>query len=168
MSSNVTVTTHGERELAIRFERFPEELRERLAARIDGFTAELLARVEGKTPVLTGALQGEEGERTYNDRPGRIAGYVGVYAAGAADPTNAYAKAATIEYGTDKPRRAFERKGTLAQMLTGNRRRIVEKLSRQVHIEPARYLRDPIQDMQPEVLAGIAEELAQVTAEANA
>ncbi len=148
---------HGDRELAVRFEVFPDKLRERLVSRIESLTQELYERVEAATPVKTGELVGEETIRDYADQPGRIAGYVGVFAP--QDPANQYAKAATLEYGTNKPRRAFERKKVMLTELTSARRRLVGQMSRSVHIEAIRYLRDPTKEMEPEVLAAIEEEV---------
>lgn len=115
------------------------------------------------TPHLTGTLQGEETERVFGDNPERVAGYVGVYAPEGG--SNEYAKAATLEYGTNKPRRAFQRRAGLMAALLGPRLRIIGKLSKVVHIDPIRYLRDPLDEMQPEVLAAFQEVLTEAIAD---
>lgn len=165
MSSGVTVTTHGDRELALRFESFPHALHDQLLARISGLTAQLLARVVSATPHLTGDLQGEETERIFGDSPERVAGYVGVYAPG--DPAKEYPKAATLEYGTNKPRRAFQRRAGLMAALLGPRLRVIGKLSKVVHIEPVRYLRDSLDEMEPEVVTAFQDVLNQAIADDN-
>lgn len=147
-----SVIVRGERELALRFDRFPIELHKQLAERIEALTDLLEGRVETETPVRTGRLRSEIRERVFIDQPERVAGYVSVYAPG--KPTE-YPKAATLEYGTDKPRRIF------ARALSG-RSKVVSRMTRPVHITARRYLRDPIEDIRPEAEAAFAEVLAQM------
>ena len=162
----VTMTTRGERELALRFESFPVQLHDKLLARITGLTAELESRIEAATPVgKTGKLRSEETQRIFGDVATRVAGYVGIYAPGGG--SGAYAKAATIEYGTNKPRRAFEKRGSMVDGLYSPRRRIINKLSKPVHIEAFRYLRGPLEAMRSEIEAALAEVVSSTVDEAN-
>lgn len=156
----MTVTVRGERELALRFDAFPTRAHERIRQRIQALTAELEARVQAATPVRTGRLRGEITERVFSDDPERIAGYVSVFSG---DPRE-YPKAATLEYGTDKPRRAFEKRSLLDKMM-GGRRRIVARLSKPAHIQAYRYLRAPLDAMRPEIEAALDEALAEAAAE---
>lgn len=165
MTDGVTITTRGDRELTLRFESFPSHLHDKLLARIGGLTEQLQARVVAATPHLTGTLQSEETERVFGDSPERVAGYVGVYAP--SDPAKEYPKAATLEYGTNKPRRAFQKRAGLMAALLGPRLRIIGKLSKAVHIEPVRYLRDSLDEMQPEVIAAFQEVLNEAIADDN-
>ena len=69
-----TVTTRGERELALRFDTFPVRAHQKLQERINGLTAELGARVQAATPVRTGRLRSEITPNLYADQPDRVAG----------------------------------------------------------------------------------------------
>ena len=91
----MTVTTRGERELALRFETFPARARQKIESRITSLIESLQSRAEAAAPRLTGALQSEITGRVYGE-PNRIAGYVSVYAPGV---PREYAKAATLETG---------------------------------------------------------------------
>lgn len=163
--SGVTVTTQGDKELAIRFEKFPTELHAALFARIQVLTATLEARVQAATPHLSGTLQSEETERTFGDVATRVAGYVGVYAPN--DPTKEYPKAATLEYGTDRPRRAFKKGFGLRAGLTAHRKLIVGKLSKPVHIEAKRFLRASLESMRSDILAAFDDVINTKVEEAN-
>ena len=168
MSGGITITTKGERELAAqRFESLPaRSARTRLVERIDQLTAQLYARVRAATPHKTGKLKGEESERVFGDQQTRVAGYVSVYANDGAQ--NEYAKAATLEYGTDKPRRSFQKRTGLAAGLFGRRRQIMGKLSRPVHLDPRRYLRDSIAAMQSQVASELQAVIDETVRDANA
>lgn len=136
------VVMRGDRELSARFDQFPENARKRLEERITGIVDSLEARIEGTAPRgKTGRLRSEIKSRVYSS-PGRVAGYVSVYAPGVAGE---YAKAATLEYGSDKPRRAFARSTSLTSRLTRSSRRIVSRISKPVHIEARHYLRGPFE-----------------------
>lgn len=149
----------GERELAVRFETFPQDARQRIEQRINAFVDRLQGRIQGAAPYRTGRLRSEIKGRVYSTQT-RVAGYVSVYAPGA---PNEYPKAATLEYGSNKPRRAFERGGGLVARLTGSRRRIVSRISKPVHIDALRYLRGPFDDLAPEFRAEIDAALNEVT-----
>ena len=155
----MAVTITGERELALKFDRFPAEAHDALEQRITSIIESLQARIEGVTPHKTGKLRSEIRSRIYSS-PKRIAGYVSVYAPGDA---NEYPKAATLEYGSDKPRRAFEKRAELA--LGRSKRRIVSRMSKPVHIVARRYLRGPLADMASEIQAQLEAALAEAAAE---
>jgi hypothetical protein len=158
----MTAETTGDRELALRFETFPTRARAKLVDRITSLTDTLHARVEAATPHLTGKLQSEITSKVYADNPDRVAGYVEVYAPGA---PGEYPKAATLEYGSDKPRRAFERTGGLLSRLGKPRRRIAGRVSASVHIEAFRYLRGPFADLESEMYAELNAALAEAANE---
>lgn len=150
----------GERELALKFDEFPYVVRDRLEVRLTELIESLKSRVEGTRPVTpgkSGKLHSEIAGRVYSSNH-RVAGYVSIYAPGEQE---AYAKAAALEYGSNKPRRQFMRQGRLAAMFTSSRRRIVAKLSKPVHLEAYRYLRGPFTDTENEFREVCEEVLAE-------
>lgn len=161
--SSANVITRGERELAQRFETFPTRARARLTERITALTKQLEARVEAATPQgKTGRLRSEVSSRVLTDNPNRVAGYVQIYAP---DLPSEYAKAATLEYGTNKPRRIFQRGGGLLGRLS--RRRVVARMTRPVRIAPFRFLRGPLEEMRPEIELALDEAIAGAVAEGD-
>lgn len=161
----MTAETTGDRELALRFETFPTRAHAKLVDRITSLTETLHGRVDaamGRFAHPTGKLQSEITSKVYADNPNRVAGYVEVYAPGA---PGEYPKAATLEYGTDKVRRAFERTGGLLARLGGARRRIIERASKPVHIEAFRYLRGPFADFEDEMRTELNAALAETAEE---
>jgi hypothetical protein len=148
----MTVVTRGDRELSLRFEQFPAAAHEKLKERITGLVDDLRARAEAAAPVKSGALRSEITGRVFADNPQRIAGYVGIQGSQPGD----YAKAAALEYGVNKPRKIIERLGS---------RRIVERLSRDVHMRAFRYLRGSIEGMRGEVEAELSAALTEAVEE---
>ena len=143
MALAVKVTITGAREAGVKFERFPEEAHDKIAERIHGLTDRLYERILDAEPFKTGKLKSETVEREFDDNGHRIAGYVSIFA-----PSDVaeYAKAATLEYGTDKPRKVADRGGLLLR-ITGSSRRIHARLSKPVHIAAMRFLRGPLAEM---------------------
>jgi hypothetical protein len=146
MALAVKVTIAGAREAGARFDHFPREAHDNIAQRIHGLIDRLYERILTAEPFKTGKLKSETVAREFDDRADRIAGYVSIYAP--SDPKE-YAKAATLEYGTDKPRKIASRGGVLMR-LTGSSRRIEARLSKPVRIEAMRFLRGPLEDMRDE------------------
>lgn len=162
----VTVTTRGARELAVRFEQFPQELRAKLSERINEATESLYEAIRvaavDRFSHPTGRLQSEIAGRLYDNESGRIAGYVSVRAG---SDSNEYAKAATLEYGSDKPRKVSARAGSGAWMrITGSSRRIYGRTGEPAHIPAFMYLRGPFEEMRPEIEAALVEAISQVIA----
>ncbi len=163
MSDSVTVTTRGDRELALRFETFPQRAHQKLLERITRITQTLEARVEAARPVSpgrSGMLRSEIKDRVYGDQPDRVAGYVQVYAPGAPE----YAKAATLEYGSDKVRRVFSKGGLVDRL---SKRRLVGRMSQPAHIQEFSYLRGSLAGMQSEIQSELAAALDEAVNEAN-
>lgn len=158
MSSGVGITTKGERELALRFDTFPTRAREKLKERIEPLTDALLLRIQGATPYATGKLRGQETSRIFADQPDRVAGYVSI----AGQSQNDFAKAATLEYGTDKVRQRLEKGGLAARLGSG---RLAERVTKPAHVAAFRYLRKPFEEMEPEIRAALEEAIAEVAAE---
>lgn len=157
----MTVETTGGRELALRFDTFPARAHAKLVDRITSLTDRLKARVEAATPFKTGKLRTEITSAVYADKPDRVAGYVEVYAPGA---PGEYPKAATLEYGSDKPRRRAD-SGGIFRRLGAGQKRIESRLTKAVHIEAYRYLRGPFAEMTDEVYSELNAALAEAAAE---
>ena len=162
----MTVIIRGDKEVSQRFETFPTRARQKIRDRISALTDELAARIKAATPVKTGKLQGEITPRIYDGDSGRVAGYVSVFASDGADTE--YPKAATLEYGTNKPRRPAERVSKIASRASAPSRRIAGRMSKAVHLAPLRYLRGPLEQMRPEIEAALDEAVAEAAAEDDA
>jgi hypothetical protein len=150
----MTVVTRGEREISQRFDEFPTAAHERLRQRITRLVDELQERAQAAAPERTGQLKSEITGRVFADNPQRVAGYVGIQA----PSSNDYAKAAALEYGVNKPRKIVARAGRA-------QRRIIERLSKTVHMRAFRYLRDSIEAMRPEIESELAAALNETAEE---
>lgn len=164
----LTITESGAREISKRLEEFPDELHQKLVVRIRGVVEQLYARVLQVVPHRTGRLSGEIVERMFTDAKYRVAGYVSVYTDDPGpSPHNEFAKAATLEYGTDRPRAIKSEHGVMTR-LRGSSRRMKARMSKPAEIEARRYLRGPLDQMRPEIMALIEQAIAEAVAEANA
>jgi hypothetical protein len=153
--------TRGDRELALRFEKFPTQAHAKLEGRMHKLVDSLQAHAEALAPNRTGRLKTEIKSRVFADSPTRIAGYVEVYAPGV---PGEYAKAATLEYGTDKPRRVLvERFSKLLGRFS--KRRLVARVTKPIHIRAFRYLRGASAEIRGEVETELAAALAEAAAE---
>jgi hypothetical protein len=161
----VTIVTRGERETSLRFDKFPSKLTARLEQKIRDLTEMLDERIEAVTPKKTGLLRSEITPKVYTgDNGDRVAGYVSVFAG---DRAKEYAKAATLEYGTDKPRRIPDHGGVFRKLGRGQKR-IESRLTRPARTIAFRFLRQPFEQMQPEIIAGLEEAVAETVAEDEA
>jgi hypothetical protein len=159
------VVTRGEREISLRFETFPTRLHQKLVDRITALTTTLEQRIEAVTPKRTGLLRSEITEKIYaSDSQNRVAGYVSVYAGG---NSKEYAKAATLEYGSNKPRKLADR-GSRVLAMFSKANKFERRLSKTPHIEAFRYLRQPLEDMKPEIQAALEETVVETVAEDEA
>jgi hypothetical protein len=162
----MSVVTRGDREISARFEAFPQRAKAKLQERITALTSQLEERVRDATPVRTGLLKSEIKLSIYgSNEQGRVAGYVSVYAGG---NSSEYAKAATLEYGSNKPRKLGARSSSLAARLTAGGRNLARRISTAPHIEAFRYLRGPFEQMKPEIEASLNEGIAEAVAEGEA
>lgn len=148
------VVTRGASEISLRFDEFPSHLKDKIEARVRELTEMLDARVEAATPVKTGLLRSEIKLNVYSS-PSRVAGYVSVFAP---DRPGEYAKAATLEYGSNKTRK-------LADRMAGPRKRLERRVSKPAHIEAFRYLRGPFESMRPEIEAALDETVVEAAVE---
>lgn len=143
----------GERQLALRFERFPEIARQRLRGALEGIEARLEAAVRAAEPSRSGELRSETQGRVV-ERGDRITAIVSVRPRGPADA----GKAAALEYGAT---RAFEVRAHSAMLAHLWARAIapitveVGPYRRTPNIAPQRYLRGPIEAMRGQALAAM-------------
>lgn len=147
------LVSRGERELIQRFDEFPTCARAKLTERMRSLINELQSRSRAAAPFKEGTLRGEIGSRVFADQPTRIAGYVGVYA----QDDKEYPKAATLEYGSDAVRKR----------LSQERNRLIERISKPVHIKEFAYLRGPFEGMRDEIEAALAEALQEAAEESQ-
>ncbi len=160
---SATVVIKGARAIELRFGEFPAKAHQMIEQRITALTDVLQARIEAAAPVKTGRLRSEIKGRIYADQANRVAGYVSVYSPEGG--SNEYAKAATLEYGTNKPRRAFSRLNKIEALLGQSKRRIIGKMSKPVHIQAFAYLRGPLEQMRPEIEAALNDAIAATVTE---
>jgi hypothetical protein len=152
----------GDREVALGYERFPDELRDRIRARMQRIVDRLESASRDAAPYKTGKLKSEIHGRVYADNPQRVAGYVQVTAAGGG--SDEYRKAGALEYGVNKSR-------SIAGRLAG--RNLVSRLRSQrvrdrlinspIHQRAYRYLRGPLDEMRGEIEAEMTEAIGEAT-----
>jgi hypothetical protein len=159
----MSVITRGDREISARFEAFPQRAKAKLQERIGALTAQLEERVREAAPHKSGQLRSEVKLSMYSGQ-NRVAGYVSIYAG---DNSKEYAKAATLEYGTDKPRRIPDHGGIFRRLGAGQKR-IESRLTNPARIQAFRYLRGPLDQMKSEIEASLDEGIAEAIAESEA
>lgn len=165
---DIRIDVTGDRRVGLRFEEFPDALYEALKQAIDGLGAELFARVVAATPSLTGRLRGQERYRLFTD-PERITAYVDV----AAGKTSggAYAKAGALEYGAHRSTKvgahAMRLDHNWGQKLAAPMDVLVAAYNRTPNIDEHSFLRGPLAEMRPEILARLNAVVEKAAAEAN-
>jgi hypothetical protein len=167
MAEFIGIEVQGERQVALRFEQFPQFAHDRILAALQDIEGRLEAAVRGAEPARTGRLQGETGGRVY-DHGDRMAAVVGVRAR--SGDSNEAGKAAALEYGAH---RAFEVRAH-AMSLTHLWGRAIAPISVQVaghtrrpNISERRYLRGPIDAIRGAALDQIRNAVAEAVAEAS-
>lgn len=94
----VHIDITGVRHVALRFEEFPDTLRDDLRKEIDALMLELYARIEAATPTLTGRLHSQERPKLFDDE-NSIKGSVFIAGKGSGSKSD-FAKAGALEYGS--------------------------------------------------------------------
>jgi|SRR5581483_6594091 len=159
---DVHAVVTGDRQVALRFEEFPDALYQDLKAEIETLTDELYALVVAATPARTGRLRSEERARVFAD-PQHIKGQVTV--------TGEFAKAGALEYGAHRPTRVRSHPMRLdhawGQAFAEPETVIVEAFTRTPNIEAYAFERGPLDEMQPQIIAGLEAVVAKAAAEAN-
>jgi hypothetical protein len=148
----------GEREIGLRFEKFPDQAHDRLKEAMESLKGRLESGVKGDAPVREGKLQSEIGGQVYDDGD-HLAAQVGVHAQGASD----YGKDAALEYGAHGRAqvRAHEARLTHVFGRPAELEVTVSAHERQVDIEERRYLRGPFDAIREEALAEMRQALSE-------
>lgn len=162
----IRIEVSGERQAALRFEEFPNELHAELLAEIESLTAELYGRVEAQIPSKSGRLRAQADMRIFDD-PERISGVVSIHG----ERSNDYAKAAALEYG------AFNRHGVAQHRmwldhfwslkLSRPIRVLVGAYSRTANISEHRFLRGPLEQLRGEAIDRLNSVVEQATDKAE-
>lgn len=151
--SMIKIDLEGDRRAGLRFEEFPEQLRDDLRKEIDALTNELRNRIATAIPKDTGALRGTLRAVRYDD-PDRVTGYISV----AKGDANMSRKAAALEYGSAGiPQGVKAHKMRLGHVFEEKLRSpltvIVEKFNRQPDVKAQRFLRGPMEAMRPKIMS---------------
>jgi hypothetical protein len=158
----ILVESKGGRAFTLRLDQFPKDLHDELRARMQGVTEQLEAKARGLAPYKTGTLRSEITGRTFSDVETRVASYTNVFAPNPPPGKNEYAKAATLEYGSDKARKINAKS-------VSNIGRITEKAkSRAAHIEAFLYLRGALDEIQAQAIPEIQAAVDAAVAKGNA
>jgi hypothetical protein len=173
--SDIQVAMHvdGERVVIAKYSAMPGRTRRILRRRITALSRALQGGVRAAIPVRKSprwpsalpALAQFIVSKVYADNPARVAGYVSVYA-----PSNPaeYAKAATLEYGSTRPRAVRDEARGVMRRLRGSSRRIRARLGKPAVIRAYRYLRGPLGDMRAEVVAALEEGIVEAVTQVEA
>lgn len=100
---NVHIANESALQAGLRFEEFPDELRDALRNEISALTRELLNRERPAVPVQTGKLVSQIRDAVHND-PERIRGVVYLAGKGSGSGSD-FAKAGALEYGSKTGKR---------------------------------------------------------------
>lgn len=135
MQINITVV--GDRAIALKFQRIPVAIHDRLLATITRLTEELYSRIEAAEPKLSGRLESRTTERI-TDRDNLIAGAVRI-----GGSRGDKLKALALEFGAHGTAsvHAYSRGHDAA----------VSAYTRQVNIAEHRFLRGPFDAMAGEI-----------------
>jgi len=168
MADFIKIDITGVRRAGIRFDAFPDALYEDLRKEITALSAELLGRVEARTPDRTGRLRGQERVRVFADKD-HIKGQVDVEGdKGSQD----FAKAASLEYGAHGATKVGAHEMRLdhhwAEKMAAAEMVIVQAYTRSANIAEVAFERGPLAEMQPEIVARLNAVVEKAAAEANA
>lgn len=151
MMDSIRIGIKGDRQAGLRFDEFPDDLRDGLRAEIDSLSRELYARVQGAIPDRTGDLRSKARVRLFDDKD-RVTGYVDI--AGQKGSQD-FAKAGALEYGAHRTKQVKQHQMRLDhywhEKLTAPRTVIVKAFDRRNNQTEHRFLRGPLAAMQPEV-----------------
>lgn len=159
MTDDISVIITGDRDVELRFDEFPDRLRDTLRERISGLTDELAARVRGAVPKRTGKLAGEIVDEL-RETPDEITGIVTL--------SGEFAKAAALEYGGTGETFSVRAHDMRLDHLWGRAASLVVSVpehGRSRHDAARRFLRGPLEAMRGEVVASL-NEAVQTTAAA--
>lgn len=160
----------NDRWVSLRFEKFPEELRDDLLDEIEDLTAELYLRERAAIPVRTGKMQGQLKKKVWND-PKRIKGVVDFDGKGSGSGSD-FAKYGALEYGsTGRPFKVRAHPMQLTHFLQHQfdapMRVLVKAHERIGKIREHRFARGTLEAMTPEILERLNAVVERATAAAN-
>jgi hypothetical protein len=167
----LSYTVTGARELSLRFEQFPEHLRERFRARLERIKGPLVAAVQAAEPVRSGKMRAATGGGIY-EHPNRIALVVGVRIDAGAGKTKRGSvdagKVAALNYGSH---RQIDLRGHLEQR-TNFWGRLLDPVGvqiaahrRQTNIDAYNFLGGPQSAMRAEEIAELQSAVDETIAE---
>jgi len=165
---SIHIDISGTRQVGLRFDQFPDDLRAELHATIDDLAQQLYAQVQARTPTLTGRLLGEEGVTVFAD-PDKISGKVYVAAPNQQDAR----KAAALEYGStgkavSVTSHAMGLDHYWSSKLSAPETVIVSAYNRTPNIAEVAFERGPLDEMAPEIAARLNAVVVEATKAANA
>ena len=138
----------NENQLLARLNAFPLELQARLKPVIERLTEKMLAEVQAREPVRTGALRSET-HAFVNERPDSIKGRVRILTKQEADPKREAIKAAALEYGAHGTASVSAHAMSLDHVFAdpiAPEEVAVDAYQRDVNITARRFLRDSLAD----------------------
>ena len=154
----IAITFVGDRAVALKFEEFPVEARQRLYDRVVALTQELQGRIVAAEPFRTGKLRSETELSSVNAEDHvsatvRIAGEFG--------------KAGALEYGAHGTAQVSAHQARLTHVFARATEMIVEveAHARHVNIAEHRFLRGPLAGMEGEILTQLEDALDQAASE---
>lgn len=149
---DITTTITGDRAVALRLEKMPDDIHNRLVGAVTALTARLLSRVQASEPKRTGRLASET-KSFVDEAPDLVRGRVKVTAPGARGELG---KAAALEYGAHKPTQVREHTARLSHIFgraIAPMEVIVDRYQRTPNITADRFLRGPLAQMKDQIMA---------------
>lgn len=156
MSDFIRIDIEGDRQAGLRFEEFPDDLRDDLRAEIDALSNELFGRIEGAVPRLSGDLAGKVRRQMFVDKD-KITGRVTIDGKGSGKGSD-FAKAGALEYGsTGKKFKVAAHSAKLnhlwSERLAAPMTVLVKAHERPSTIREHAFMRGPLRAMQGEAVA---------------
>jgi hypothetical protein len=151
------------REVALRFEQFPEAARTRLVERVEALTERLKGLVEEAIPRRTG--RSARVRRTGPSLSARVETKMRMgenYVRGTVKLDGDWAKAAALEYGSHREIEVAER---VRARLFRPTLQVAAAYTRKTNIDPEDYLRGPLASIADEALAELKQAMEEAVAD---
>ena len=170
MSDFIRIDVAGDRQAGIRFEEFPDALRDDLRKEISALSLELFGRIEARVPRLSGDLASNVRHQLFVDKD-KITGRVAMDGRGTGKGSD-FAKAGALEYGsTGKKFKVAAHSAALdhywEEKLAAPITVLVKAHKRASTIGEHAFMRGPLQAMQPEVVERLNAVVERAVQEAN-
>lgn len=155
MSDQIRIDIAGDRQSGLRFEEFPDHLRDALRDEISALTREAFGRYRAQVPVKTGKLQRQVREAVHND-PDKVKGVVYIDGKGSGSGSD-FAKAGALEYGStgkkfDVKAHRMNLSHVFERALAAPMNVLVKASKRHSTIREHRFARGTIESMSSDVL----------------